>query len=124
MFVFRAASTTSSADSLNVSAGGELSRSPRHHAAGARSLTEAQAALRTATHTHAVNGRLVAEHVSLRPSPPRHVTQKGGRGLIVQDSESTSGSSLNRVDSKLDTQPALSLFIRYWSAPAAATNPT
>jgi hypothetical protein len=122
MFVFRPVSSTATADGLNVSsATGELSRSPRHQS-GTRSLADVQAGIRAATHTHAVNGRLVAEHVATQSKPTRHVTQKGSRGLIVQDTEATSGSSLNRVDSKLDSQPAVSLFIRYWTAPATTTN--
>jgi hypothetical protein len=64
----------------------------------------------------------VAEHVAPHSKPTRHVTQKGSRGLIVQDTEATSGSCLNRVNSKLDSQPAVSLFIRYWTAPATTTN--
>jgi hypothetical protein len=124
MFVFRPGGSTSASEGLNISApAAELSRSPKHQA-GARSLADVQAGLRDATHTHAVNGRLVAEHVALRPVPPRHVTQKGGRGLIVQDTQATAGSNLNRIDSKLDTQPAMSLFIRYWTAPVTYTNPS
>jgi hypothetical protein len=73
-----------------------------------------QAGLRAATHTHAVNGRLVAEHVALHPVSPRHATQKGGRGLIVQDTQSSAGSNLNRIASKFDPQPAMSLCIRYY----------
>jgi hypothetical protein len=124
MFVFRPGGSTSNTESLNVSAAdAELSQSPKQEP-GARSLADVQAGLRAATHHHAVNGRLVAEHVTHRVLSPRHATQKGGRGLIVQDTEAKAGGSLNRVESKLDTQPAMSLFIRYWTAPATSPNPT
>jgi hypothetical protein len=124
MFVFRPGGSTSNSESLNVSAAdGELSQSPKTQPATS-SLADVQAGIRAVTHTRAVNGRLVAEHVVRRPVSPRHVTQKGGRGLIVQDTQATSGGNLNRVDSKLDSQPAMSLFIRYWTAPATTTATT
>jgi hypothetical protein len=39
----------------------------------------------------------------------------------VAGTDATSGSTLNRVDTKFDSQPAMQLFIRYWSG---STNPT
>jgi hypothetical protein len=124
MFVFRPGGSTSSTDGMNVSAaGGELSRLPKYRP-GARSLSDVQAAIRAANGTYAANGRLVAEHVAAHTARPRHAIRKTARGLIVQESQASSGSNLNRVEAKLDTQPAMSLFIRYWTAPTTASNPS
>jgi hypothetical protein len=119
LIVFRPIASGSSS-ALNVTAeGGDLSRSPAHHA-GTRSLPELQAALRAANHTHASNGQLVAERVTHRPTATRGAKQKGGRGLIVDDSQSSSGSGLNRVDKHFDSQPAMALSIRYYTGPTPA----
>jgi hypothetical protein len=119
MVVFHSAAAGPDTTALNVSAdAGDLSRSPKQKGA-ARSLSDAQAALRSATHTHASNGRLLADKVTDHPShAARRVTQKGGRGLVVEDTQSTTGSNLNRVPVKLDPSPSMSLFIRYYTGPA------
>ncbi|HKI18386.1 MAG TPA: hypothetical protein VKA15_10920 [Isosphaeraceae bacterium] len=112
LFVFRAGSSAA----MDISTeGGDLGRSPKMKP-GAHSRAEVQASLRTATHTRVSNGRLLAERVTRHPVPPRRATQKEGRGLVVEDT-SSAGSSLNRVDAKLDPQPAMSLFIRYYTGP-------
>jgi hypothetical protein len=96
---------------------GDLSRSPRRTTT-ARSLAEAQAALRSTTHVSASKGRLVAAHVAQHPSQTaRRVSQKGGRGLVVEDAKSTTGSKLNRVATPFDPSPAMCLFIRYYAGP-------
>ncbi|MGO8899151.1 MAG: hypothetical protein ACLQU5_12520, partial [Isosphaeraceae bacterium] len=106
---------------LNVSSeGGDLSRSPAGHP-GKRSLPELQAAIRATNHTHASNGLLVAEHVTHHPGATRSVRQKGGRGLVVEDSQSSTGSNLNRLEKQFDPKPAMSLSIRYYAGPALAS---
>jgi len=109
------------ATALNVSSeGGDLSRSPAGHP-GKRSLPELQAALQATNHTHASNGRLVAEHVTHHPGTTRSVRQKGGRGLVVEDSQSSTGSNLNRVDKPFDPKPSMSLCIRYYAGAGLAS---
>jgi hypothetical protein len=124
MFVFHPVAA-GTATALNISAeGGELARSPKPHA-GPRSLTELQAALHAANHTRAVNGRLEAERPSHPTPPARHARQKGGRGLVVEDTQSSTGSTLNRMDTAFDPQPVVSLFIRYYTgATPTTTAPT
>jgi len=120
MVVFRSAAAGPDTTALNASAdAGDLSRSPTRKGT-ARSLPEIQAALRSATHTHASNGRLLADRVTEHPAhAARRVTQKGGRGLVVEDNQSSAGSNLNRVPVKLDPSPSMSLFIRYYTGPSA-----
>ncbi len=120
MVVFRSAAAGPDTTALNVSAdAGDLSRSSKQKGT-ARSLPEIQAALRSATHTHASNGRLLADRVAEHPAhAARRVTQKGGRGLVVEDTRSSAGSNLNRVPVKLDPSPSMSLFIRYYTGPSA-----
>jgi hypothetical protein len=107
----------------NISAdAADLSRTPKQKGT-ARSLGDAQAALRSATHVQGANGRLVADSVAKHPiHAARRVVQKNGsRGLVVEDAQSTTGSSLNRVPVKLDASPSMSLFIRYYSGPATVS---
>jgi len=120
MVVFRSAAAGPDTTALNASAdAGDLSRSSKQKGT-ARSLPEIQAALRSATHTHASNGRLLADRLAEHPAhSARRVTQKGGRGLVVDDTQSTTGSKLNRVGVKLDPSPSMSLFIRYYTGPSA-----
>jgi hypothetical protein len=120
MYVFHPVAAAT-ANALNISTeGGELSRSPKPHA-GTRSLTELQADLHATNHTRAVNGRLVAERPSQPTPPARHVRQKGGRGLVVDDTQSSAGGTLNRKDTTFDPQPVVSLFIRYYNGPTPST---
>ncbi len=124
MTVFPEASTTgdsSNTSGLNVSSdGGDLSSSSKPDGAQPRSLSAVQARLRSSTHTRALNGRLVVDHAAPRSSGPRrHVAAKGSRGLLVADTEATSGSTLNRLDKHFDSQPVLSLTVRYYSGPTS-----
>jgi len=113
LFVFRGESSVA----MDISTeGGDLGRSLKMKP-GVHGRAEVQASLRTATHTRVSNGRLLAEHVTRHPVPIRRAPQKGGRGLVVEDSSRAPGSSLNRVDARLDPQPSMSLFIRYYTAP-------
>jgi hypothetical protein len=121
LFAFRPVGA-GTANTLNITAdGGDLSRSPKKQHAGTRSLTELQAALRAANHTVARDGRLVAERVPHQPIRTRHATQKGGRGLVVEGTQSSTGSTINRLDTQFDPQPTVSLSIRYYSGPTPAT---
>ncbi len=119
MVVFPAAAAGDTV-AQNVSAdAADLSRSPKQQAT-ALTLSDVQAAVRSATHVHGGNGGLVADPVAKHPAhSARRVVQKGSRGLVVEDAQSTTGSSLNRVPVKLDASPSMSLFIRYYSGPAA-----
>jgi hypothetical protein len=117
LFAFR--SVSGSGAGMNISSaqeGGELSRSPKGKS-HARSLAEAQSNIRAATHTSVSKGQLVADRSVRHAAPSRGARRKGARGLVVEDTQSTPGSTLNRVDTKFDTEPAMSLFIRYYSAP-------
>jgi hypothetical protein len=49
------------------------------------------------------------------------VRQKGGRGLVVEDSQSSTGSNLNRVDKPFDPKPSMSLSIRYYAGAGLAS---
>jgi hypothetical protein len=119
MYVFQQQQGNS--ETMNVTTeGGQLSRSPRLQP-GKRSLADVQASLRAATHTRVVNGRLVAERVSRPTHAVRHATRKGDRGLIVQDTQSKTGSSLNRVGTTFDPQPTMSVTIRYYTEKASTT---
>lgn len=123
MYVFRQVANDS-ATAQNISAdGADLARSPKPHS-GPRSLAELQAAIHAASHTKAVGGRLVAEHPTRSAgSPARHARQqKGGRGLVVEDSETSSGGALHRLESTFDPQPAMAVSIRYYAGPTP-TNP-
>jgi hypothetical protein len=119
LFVFRpVAAGTGTATALNITAeGGELSQSPQLDP-GTHSLAETQAGLQASNHTRSLNGRLVAERPRRPTSPARHATQKGGRGLVVEDTQGSAGSHLNRVKTQFDPQPAMALSIRYTSGPA------
>ena len=123
MVVFRSAAAGPDAVALNVSGdAGDLSRSPKQKGK-ARNLLEAQTALRSVTHTHVSKGQLVADHAAVHPAHvARRATQKGGRGLVVDDTTSSAGSNLNRVGAQLDPSPSISLFIRYYTAPGAAAS--
>jgi len=83
------------------------------------SLSEVQRSLRAATRTHATNGKLVHDPSARPESRPRHVSKKGNRGLVVEG-EASAGGKLNRLDTKLDSQPSMSLFIRYYTGPTNA----
>ena len=112
LFAFRAGSAPAG---LNISSeGGNLARSVKGKAVP-HTLTEAQANLRTATHTSVAKGRLLAERSARYATPARHATRKGARGLVVEDTQATSGGTLNRVETKFDAEPVVSLFIRYYS---------
>jgi hypothetical protein len=118
LYAFNTVTDASSA-SLNVSSqGGDLSRSPAGHP-GKRSLAELQAALSATNGTASSHGRLVVEHTTHHAAKSRRVRQKGGRGLIVEDTTSSTGSNLNRMDKTFDPKPAMSLTIRYYAAAAS-----
>ena len=118
LFVFRA----ESAMAMDISTeGGDLGRSLKMKP-GAHCRAEVQASLRKATRTQVSNGRLLAEHVTRYPVSKRPTTQEKSRGLVVEDSSVATGSTLNRVDARLDHQPAMSLFIRYYTGPTSSTD--
>ena len=121
LYAFRQVATPDSTV-LNISSeGGGLARSPAHQA-GPRTLPELQAALRVANHTHASGARLLADRVEHRPGKVRAARQHGGRGLVVEDTQSTAGSGLNRVDKPFDPQPTFSLSIRYYDGAKTPEN--
>jgi hypothetical protein len=111
-FVFRPGSSSG----MNVSTdGGDLAESADTKT-DSTDLSEVQRGLRAATGTHAKNGRLLTETRRKRESHPRDVSKKGNRGLVVEG-DATAGGNLKRIDAKLDPQPAISQFIRYYTGP-------
>jgi hypothetical protein len=120
LFAFRSVSGSGSGMSISDQ-GGELSRTLKGKP-HARSLAEAQSNTRAATHTSVSKGRLVADRSERHAASSRGARRKGARGLVVADLQSTTGGTLNRVDTKLDPEPAMSLFIRYYSAPPTPGN--
>jgi hypothetical protein len=116
MFVFREGNHTA----LNISAPSdtELARGLKQQRG--LSLHELQAGLHKATHTKLDKGKLVQDRsIAKTAAPKRNVGQKNNRGLIVEDAESSAGSELKRIASKFDPQPAMSLFIKYYTGPTS-----
>ena len=111
-FVFRPGSSSG----MNVTSdGGDLAESSNSKT-DSTDLSEVQRSLRAATHTRTKNGKLLNETSRKQESHPRHVSKKGNRGLVVEG-DATAGGKLNRIDAKLDPQPAISQFIRYYTGP-------
>jgi hypothetical protein len=85
----------------------------------APNLSSARARASKATRTRSVAGKLRVDHSARRPASRVVRHQKGKRGLIVDDPENeAAGPTLTRVEFKPDSQPAVSLFIRYYEAGA------
>jgi hypothetical protein len=78
-------------------------------------LRDLQTSLQKSTQTRVEYGKLQADRSAARPAP-RVVKNHGSRGIVVEG-ERTEGAGINKVETKFDPQPAMSLFIRYWTTP-------